>query len=107
MFKKQCDRHPLKPKYPEYNEFLDNTVTILYPAETGMSKEKIFLKGLNERQIKILEYIKDKGAISRREYVSLTSISLRQANNDLSDLLEKKLIVKIGKGRSIKYTMHD
>jgi len=70
-------------------------------------KEEISLEGLNERQKKIIEYIKEKGAISRREYVTLTNISLRQVNKDLKDLLEKKLITQIGKGRSVRYTMHD
>lgn len=32
----------------------------------------------------------DGTAISRREYVTLTNISLRQANKDLKDLLEKE-----------------
>lgn len=72
-----------------------------------MPKEEISLEGLNERQEKVIEYIKEKGAISRREYVTLVNISLRQANRDLKDLLEKKLITQIGKGRSVRYTMHD
>lgn len=72
-----------------------------------MPKEEISLEGLNERQKKVIEYIKEKGAISRREYVTLVNISLRQANKDLKDLLEKKLITQIGKGRSVRYTMHD
>jgi len=36
LFKRECDRHPLKPKYPEYREWIDTTVTVLYPAEVGV-----------------------------------------------------------------------
>jgi len=59
-------------------------------AEVGVPKEEIFLEGLNERQKKAIEYIKEKGAVSRREYVTLTNVSLRQASEDLKDLLEKE-----------------
>jgi predicted HTH transcriptional regulator len=92
---------------PEYREWTDTTVTVLHPAEVIIAKEEIFLEGLSERQKKAIEYIKEKGTISRREYVTLANISLRQANKDLRDLLEKNLIAQIGKGRSVKYTMHD
>jgi len=107
LFKRECDRHPFKPKYPEHREWDDTTVTILYPAEVGIPKEEISLERLNERQKKAIEYIKEKGTISRKEYVILANISLRQANKDLRDLLEKKLIAQIGKGRSVRYAMHD
>ena len=41
------------------------------------------------------------------EYVTLAKISLRPANKDMKDLLEKKLMFQVGKGRSVRYTMHD
>lgn len=62
--------------------------------------------GLNDRQKKAVEYIKNKGSISRKEYVALTGVSARQSNFDLSDLLKKKTISQTGKGRGIKYTLH-
>lgn len=31
LFKRECNRHPLKPKYPEYREWVDTTVTVLHP----------------------------------------------------------------------------
>jgi ATP-dependent DNA helicase RecG len=62
---------------------------------------------LNQRQKKALEYIKEKGSISRKEFSVLTGISLRQANKDINNLLKKKLISRLGKGRSVKYTVHD
>ena len=65
------------------------------------------LSDLNERQKKTIEYLREKGAITRREYVTLVDISLRQANKDLKDLVEKNLIVPIGKGRSVRYVLHD
>lgn len=70
-------------------------------------KETAILEDLNERQKKAIEYSKEKGSISRKEYVALTGISLRQANKDLKDLLEKKIIIRVGRGRTITYKVHD
>lgn len=75
--------------------------------EKEIEKEKFHKLEINERQKKAIEYIKEKGAISRKEYVVITDISPRQANKDLKDLLKKKVIVPIGKGRNIKYVVHD
>lgn len=61
---------------------------------------------LNERQIKAVKFIKEQGGISRKEYVSLVKISPRMAHLDLTDLVSKKLLVAVGKGRAVKYTLH-
>lgn len=108
LFKRECNNHPLKPKYPEYREWIDTTVTVLHPAEVGVpEKEMVILEDLNERQKKAIAYSKEKGSISRKEYVALTGISLRQANKDLKDLLEKKIIIRVGRGRTVTYKVHD
>lgn len=60
---------------------------------------------LNERQIKAIKYIKEHGQISRKEYVDLVSISPRQALIDLKELVKKKVLVAVGKGRSSKYSL--
>ena len=62
---------------------------------------------LNDRQKKAMEFIKQHGDISRKQHVELGGISVRQANKDLSDLLDKKLLIQIGSGRSTKYKVHD
>ena len=60
---------------------------------------------LNERQKKALEYLKIHKNITRKIYIEINNISPRQANKDLNDLLEKKLIRKQGKGRAIAYIL--
>ncbi|GAG54106.1 unnamed protein product, partial [marine sediment metagenome] len=54
---------------------------------------------LNERQKKAIEYLKIHKKITRKIYIEINNISPRQANKDLNDLLEKRLIKKQGKGR--------
>jgi ATP-dependent DNA helicase RecG len=65
------------------------------------------LAQLNERQKKAVEFIAENGEISRKQYLKLVDISVRQANKDLDDLLNKKIVVPLGSGRSTRYKMHD
>lgn len=69
------------------------------------TEENLRKMGLNDRQIKAIKFIKENGKISRKEYVSLVTISSRMANLDLADLVNKKLITPIGKGRAVEYVL--
>ena len=60
---------------------------------------------MNDRQRKAVEYLKEKGRITRREYVKMSNVSDRMANIDLKDLEEKNLIDKMGLGRSVYYVL--
>ncbi len=85
-------------------------VTLIGPGksfEKAIEDQKLHKLELNDRQKKAIEYIKDKGDISRKEFAELTGVSLRQVNKDLSDLLEKKVILQVGMGRSTRYRVHD
>lgn len=62
--------------------------------------------GLNERQLKAVLYIKDKGSISSTVYQKLNDIGRTTAAVDLQDLVIKGLLVQVGlKGRGIKYVL--
>jgi ATP-dependent DNA helicase RecG len=61
--------------------------------------------GLNERQIKAIKYVKEKGRITNREYRQLTGLSDEGARKDLVGIIEKRVFKIKGKGRSISYTM--
>jgi ATP-dependent DNA helicase RecG len=62
--------------------------------------------GLNERQIKAVFMIKEKGAISNTDYQKLTSVTKATATRDLKELVEKFEILhksgKTGVGTSYK-----
>jgi ATP-dependent DNA helicase RecG len=60
---------------------------------------------LNARQKKALVFIQEQREMSRKQYVDLAAISVRQANRDLNDLVMKKVIVPFGSGRSLKYRL--
>jgi len=65
------------------------------------TEEYLHKLGLNERQIKAVAYLQKKGKIARSEYVKLTKCSPKTANNDLYEMLNKRLIKQKGGG---KYT---
>jgi ATP-dependent DNA helicase RecG len=61
--------------------------------------------GLNERQIKAVMYVKEKGKITNREYRELAELSDEGARIDLKMLVEKGVLQIMGKGRSARYVL--
>jgi len=62
--------------------------------------------GLNERQIKAVMYVKQKGGITNREYREMFNIKNRMALIDLSDLCNKRILTRVGKtGRATEYIL--
>ena len=52
--------------------------------------------GLNERQIKAVIYINEKGKITNSEYQDICNIKKRQSTDDLKELEEKNLLERVG-----------
>jgi ATP-dependent DNA helicase RecG len=81
-------------------------VTLMGPGkafEKVIEDQKLHKLDLNDRQKKAIKFIKQHGEISRKQYVDLAGISVRQANRDLNDLINKKVVASIGSGRSLRY----
>ena len=75
----------------------------LPPAVVDLEK-----MGLNERQIRAMNYIVKKGSISNKEYISLNSVSRKTATTDLKRLVSDGLLIRIGEGkRKLQYIMPD
>lgn len=62
-------------------------------------------KGLSERQMKAIKYVKEKGQINNREYRQITGLSDEGARKDLKDIVHKKILEVKGKGRSVSYVL--
>lgn len=76
----------------------------------GLSKDVKFLKergqiALNERQMRIMEWIMEKGQITNRDVREIFEISNRAALDEISGLIELKVIQQMGKGRSVHYVL--
>ena len=55
--------------------------------------------GLNERQLKAVKYVKEKGKITNKEYKELTVVSKPTATRDLTELTQKKVFALNGQGK--------
>lgn len=108
LFKRECNGHPLKPKYPEYREWIDTTVTVLHPAEVGVQKERrVSLEGLNDRQKKAINYIRQHSHITRKAYQGINEIGKVMAVRELNQLIDRKIIQKSGKGKTTRYIVNE
>jgi predicted HTH transcriptional regulator len=59
--------------------------------------------GLNKRQKRVLDYIREHESISNKEYREMFSISHKTAHLELTMLCEKKILLCRGAGRSTRY----
>jgi len=62
--------------------------------------------GLNEREIKAVMYVKEKGRITNKEYQKINNVSDRTASRELKHLVELKLLDRIGNiGAGVYYVL--
>ena len=100
---RQCKEHGLpEPEFVSVRNLEFKTIL----ARDVFTETNLTQMRLNDRQIVAVKYIKKHGEISRKQYVTLTEISPRMAHLDLTALVKKKIIVLIGKGRSVRYKLH-
>lgn len=68
--------------------------------------EKVLSKlGLNERQLKAVKYVKEKGRITNKEYQEINKVSNKTAYLDLSDIVQRNILTIEGIGRNISYAL--
>jgi ATP-dependent DNA helicase RecG len=64
--------------------------------------------GLNERQMKAIQFVKERGAITNMEYRQTLGLPTRTALRDLNELCAKGVFEKVGvTGRNAKYTLNN
>jgi two-component system NtrC family response regulator len=61
--------------------------------------------GLNQRQIKAINFIKKNGYITNDYYIQINHISDRHARRDLRQMVDLDIVVRVGKGRSTRYVL--
>ncbi|GIV04157.1 MAG: ATP-dependent DNA helicase [Fimbriimonadales bacterium] len=68
--------------------------------------ERLRAMGLNERQLKAVLYLKERGTIGNKDYQELTGASKPTVTRDLDELVGKGILVrKGGRGRGTRYTL--
>ena len=77
---------------------LDFILVFLKDVYTGEYLQKL---GLNERQIKAVMYVKERGKITNREYRELNKVSNKTAYLELEDLVKRKIFSIEGTGKAL------
>ncbi|PWH20523.1 MAG: AAA family ATPase [Ardenticatenia bacterium] len=74
-------------------------------SQDPYTPERLRRMGLNERQIQAVLYVKERGSITNKEYQQLTGVSKRTASSELSELVDKDILIKTGgqRGRGTAY----
>jgi len=94
---------------PEFQNFSGGfEVTLFGPGksfEKEIEKEKLHKLEINERQKNAIEYLKREKAITRQIYCQINNIGDTYAKKELKELIQKKIVRRIGKGRSTCYIL--
>lgn len=88
---------------PEYKEEMGGFS--VYFRKDIYTEENLRKMGLNERQINAVMYVKEKGKITNKEYREMTGLSDEGARIDMSELVEKGVLLPKGRGRSAHYVL--
>ena len=95
-----------KSELPE-PDFIDDGYSFRIIFRKDILTEEYLRKlGLNERQIKAVVYVKDKGKITNREYQKINEVSRQTSSRELTDLVNLNILLKHGEtGRDTYYTL--
>jgi ATP-dependent DNA helicase RecG len=89
---------------PEFKEEMGGFSVRFY--KDIYTEENLRIMGLNQRQIKAILYVKEMGIIKNMDYQRLTGVSRQMATIELTSLVKKGILVKIGKaGAAVAYTL--
>jgi ATP-dependent DNA helicase RecG len=81
---------------PEPEFGISGTSIFVRIRKDVLTEEYLKKLELNERQIKAVMYVKEKGKITNKEYQEFCKVSKRTATNDLDKLVQKNVFEKIG-----------
>lgn len=86
---------------PEFESYGDSFRTVF--RKTIPVEERFAGVGLNERQMKALRYVTERGRMTLAEYAELVQAPKRTLQRDLQELVQKGLLVKHGTARATWY----
>jgi ATP-dependent DNA helicase RecG len=89
---------------PEYKEEMGGFSVYFY--KDIYTEDHLRKMGLNERQIKAVMYVKEKGKITNKDYQEFNEVSRQTAARELSSLTQSNILFRHGKtGRDTFYTL--
>lgn len=72
---------------------------------TSVPAEDLSHSGLNHRQMRALNFVRTEGVITNKNYSQINRISERQALRELNEMVRKKTLTRVGKGRGSRYVL--
>lgn len=88
---------------PDFEQQGDEFVVTLW--RNWLTKKYLVSLDLNERQLKVIDYLKTKQQITNVEYRDMTAATPKTAGRDLDDLVKKEILELKGKGRGAHYVI--
>ena len=88
---------------PEIKEFQGGFLVTLF--KDNLTEDRLIKLGLNDRQLKAINFIKEKGKITNKEYQDINETSDRTALRDLENLTELGVFVKEGEKKGTYYKL--
>jgi len=88
---------------PEYKEGKGGFSVYFY--KDVYTEENLRKMGLNERQIRAVKFVKDKGKITNKDYREITGLSDEGARIEINQLVRKEILLSKGKGRNVHYVL--
>lgn len=96
----------LKQGLPEPDFIEESGVMKIVFYKERWTEENLKKSGLNKRQVTAIMYIKETGKITNKEYQELCNTSARTATRDLTNLVNRAILVQIGvTGKGTNYTL--
>lgn len=87
------------------NVIIYNAVAARQAASLPVTLRPAVDADLNYRQLQVLDYLQGHRFISAREYKELFQTTGITASRDLASLYDKKYVVRVGHGRSTRYSL--
>ena len=92
-----------RPLFEEYSGGVNVTF-----FQDPFSVQQLVERGLNERQVQVVRYVKEHGRITNTEYQSITGASKATAVRDFDTLVQQGVLAKEGTtGRGTYYRLND
>ncbi len=96
-----CKQHGIP--LPDFKEVTGGFSVIF--RKSVYTEEYLRDLGLNERQIKAVMYVKEKGKITNKDYREMTRLSDETVRRDINELVEKGVLLLRGRGRNTHYVL--
>jgi len=88
---------------PEMKEQDGGFIITLF--KDNLTEENLVKLGLNDRQLKAISFVKEKGKITNKDYQEINETSDRTALRDLENLIELNIFMKEGEKKGTLYKL--